>query len=145
MCVPGPSRPSLIPEPCYSHIQDKSRRDLKLFCILPLGLRGLQTLAELGRALCGENTSWRTSLAEEQTEPGFLLTWVKGGAEQGLLRGGYYVTRRQVPTLLGTGRSWVLPLMTGLLQKGSCWDVRLLKIRKSHCLDLSFPVPSTTS
>lgn len=57
MCAPVPSRPSPIPEPCYIHIQDKSRRDLKLFCVLPLGLRGLQTLAELGRDLCGENTA----------------------------------------------------------------------------------------
>lgn len=45
----------------------KSRKDLKLFYMLPLGTRWFQTLAKLGRALCEGNLSWGANLAEEQT------------------------------------------------------------------------------
>jgi hypothetical protein len=60
----------------------------KWFWMLPLGARWFQTLAGPGKALSGGNGSWETSLAEEQMEPEFLLTWVKGWAGWGLKSGG---------------------------------------------------------
>lgn len=143
MYVPVLSRLCPIPEPRYFHVQDKSREDLKWFCILPLGTRRFQILAKLGRVSLGREPKLRG-------KPGSQTAWLPFNLGEGLGWAGAVEWRILGHTQAGASPRGHAEKLCPAFDYWCSPEGELLRhqdftIGNSRHLDLSLPLFSTAS